>query len=108
MRCPFQKLGFLAMLAVCIGLLLSVSDVAGAKELAGRKGFLIGLGPTLGGETNTIKQIAGGARFRMGGGLSEKVLLYWDSSYFFTRKNRLDYDIVQEQVKAQYFIIGHL
>ena len=43
----------------------------------------------------------------MGAGLSEKLLLYWDSSYFYTRKNRLDYDVVQEQAKVQYFIIDN-
>ena len=50
----------MVMLAVCAGSFLTLSD-AGAKELADRKGFLIGLGPTLGVETNAIKQVAGGA-----------------------------------------------
>lgn len=93
----------MVFLVSCTALVLNL-NIAGAEEFAERKGFLIGLGPTIGGETNIIKQVAGGARFRLGGGFNEKFLLYWDSSYFYTRKNSRDYNIVQEQARAQYFV----
>jgi len=97
----FRKLPVVLLVAVVMFCSLNVAQ---ATEFAPRKGFLIGLGPTVGGETNAIKQVVGGARFRLGGGLNESLLIYWDSSYFFTRKNGLDYDVVQEQAKVQYFV----
>ncbi len=100
-----RKFG-VGLLAACMVLVLNL-NVAEAKEFADRKGLLIGLGPTVGGETNSIKQVVGGARFRLGGGLNEKFLLYWDSSYLTTRKDGLDYDVVQEQARAQYFFFDN-
>lgn len=92
--------------AICLLFLVSVAapGVAQEKELNTRKGFLIGIGPALGGETNHIKRAAGGMAARIGGAFNERFQIYVEFLSLFTKKSGSDiYDFTMMPM-LQYFV----
>ncbi len=73
-----------------------------------RKGFLIGVGPILGGEVNTVDQVGGGLELRVGYGFNERYLLYYEGDTFFTQKSGVSYFFEDVQAKGQAFIWKNL
>ncbi len=73
------------------------------KDQKDRKGFFLGFGPYIGGEVNRIKQVAGGAELRIGGGLTDKTLLYAENNFIYTNKYALNYYAYDLQAKIQHF-----
>ncbi len=74
------------------------------EELASRQGFFIGGGLSIGAEVDAIKQVIGGGEFRIGGGLTDRLLLYGESSSMFTRKYGSNIFLQSLQAKMQYFL----
>jgi hypothetical protein len=68
-------------------LAMFLSSTVYTKELAERKGFLLGIGPIVGGETNVIKKFGGGIGVRIGGAFNDRFQLYYEDSSLFTSKN---------------------
>ncbi len=85
--------------------LFSLLAHAGEGE---RKGFLLGFGPRVGYESGTLDRAFGGLEFRIGAGLTENILLYYEGVADFTTKANKDYFANDSQVKAQYFIWNNL
>ena len=79
----FKKIVFISVVYSVIMLSLTTQ----AKELADRKGFLIGLGPVVGAETNLIKKFGGGIGARIGGAFNERFQLYYEDLSLFTSKD---------------------
>ncbi|MBF0493473.1 MAG: hypothetical protein HQM15_11940 [Deltaproteobacteria bacterium] len=91
----------------CFMALYLFSLVAHAGE-GERKGFLIGFGPRVGYEAGTLDRAFGGFEFRIGAGLSEKFLLYYEGVTDFSHKLHKDYFANDSQIKAQYFLWKNL
>lgn len=83
----------------------SLTAQAGEGE---HKGFLIGFGPRVGYEAGYLDKAFGGFEFRIGAGLNEKFLLYYEGVSDFSRKNGRDYFAYDSQAKAQYFLWENL
>lgn len=103
-----QNKTFLMGLVVSVLLTGNTMLQAADKDYSQRKGFLIGLSPIFGGETNRIKRVGGGFGFRIGGGLSERVLLYYDDIAVFTKKNGASYGLYSGQAMGQFFLYDNL
>lgn len=89
---------------------LALALVAGsavAAETAPHKGVFVGGGVMTGAETGPIDRFGGGAAARVGYGVSDKVLLYYDNSYFYTRRNGTNFNFYDGQARVQYFPYGN-
>ena len=75
-----------------------------AEDLQNRKGFFLGFGPYVGGEVNRIDQIIGGLEFRIGGGLTDKTLLFVENNGIYTHKDYVNYVAYDLQLKIQQFL----
>lgn len=99
------------MKKVCIVFVLAavlLGTVASAEQ-AERKGFLIGLGPKVGYEMQSdIKKVSGGMELRIGGGINEKFLLYYEGTSMWTRKDGVNLYFYDTLAKAQYFVYEDL
>ena len=89
-------------------LLLVPSLGFGDEEFSHRKGFLIGFGPLVGYETNDLQRWMGGGEFRIGGGITDKILLYYEGSFAMTSLHSKTFDFDDNQVKAQFFLWKNL
>ena len=81
-----------------------ISDNSINKEQASRQGFFIGGGLSIGAVVDAIKQVIGGGEFRIGGGFTDRLLLYGESSSMFTRKYGSNIILQSLQAKMQYFL----
>lgn len=89
---------------------LGVAVIAGsamAAETAPHKGFFVGSGLVAGGETGPLNRFGGGAIARFGYGVSDRVLIYYDNSYFYTRRTGRNFSFYDGQAKIQFFPYGN-
>ncbi len=88
-------------------LMMFVATLAQAGE-GERKGFLIGVGPHIGYEAKSFKNVTGGAEFRIGGGFNEQWLLYLEGAFSATKKYGLGLWVFDTQAKTQFFFFKDL
>ncbi len=97
------KIFYLILLLFVVTTFSTVLPAEDLKDQKDRKGFFLGFGPYIGGEVNEIKQVAGGVELRIGGGLTDKTLLYAENNFIYTNKDALNYYAYDLQAKIQHF-----
>lgn len=80
---------------------------AQAAETSPHKGIFVGGGVMTGYETGPLNRFGGGAGARLGYGISDKVLVYLDNNYFYTRRSGVNFNFFDTQARLQFFPVGN-
>lgn len=79
-----------------------------AQARGERKGFMVGGNALVGGEVADLDIFAGGIGLRIGAGLSDKLLLYYEGETLIGSKYGTTAAVGTSLAKAQYFFTDHI
>lgn len=96
------------LVGLSLAVLLSSFISLSAQARGEREGFLVGGSVFFGGDVADLDAAGGGIGLRIGAGLNERLLLYFEGDNFFTSKFDEFVDISTALAKAQYFFTDHV